>query len=488
MAQWLLEDAPTSVLDPGAGGGNLLQPFADAGVALSAADIDPDLRRVLAARFPGIELFADFWEIDDARRFDAVVANPPYIAHAKIQNKEALHERLLASTGVALPRTTNLAALCYLHCWSLLAEGGRMLFLMPTEFMQTKSGVAFKRFLISGGHCEHIVDLADGGLFGAEVVSTACLVLARKAEPPTSVIFSAHNGRPPFPTWTRQARSGRALPHTEIDVRRRWRPDRRRSVDDGKTQALGELCDVRPGLITGNNNFFLRSWPELVEKGLEQAAVYCLIRPHQLPTPFFHTPEQIQALKVGTQKRWLIAISDKPNAQERAFLRAGEAVGAHARATQKARHPWWRQTLAAPCDFAISNFRRRDYLLTAYSTDTQLLERMPFAVVPNLVYVRPQFSHLREVVFAYLVSASGQEALRGDERHAGNGLFTLRAGALKEVRLPLLQNANADWREQMMAALLRLRVAALALVEADLAEARVALDEVAAALALALAL
>lgn len=481
MAEWIAQIDPATVLDPGAGCGHLLAPLSSA--QLTAAEIDADLREVLSLRLPGAEITDDFWAIPDERRFEAIIANPPYVSHAQIPDKDAIHERLERTLGLRLPRTTNLAPLFYAQCWNLLAEGGRMIFLMPTEFMQTKAGVAFKRFLVAHDAARVIVDLSDGRLFGEDVVSTAALVLAEKrpARQP-GITFQQHTGRAPFPAWSEFIAAGKFIATDDLRVERRWRSHQRTPSAEGKSQRLDELCVIKPGLVTGNNGFFLLSWGEAAEHGLEREVRYCLIRPHQLPTPYFHTPEQIEALKGTDQRRWLLEIGAEPSAAARAYLDRAEEEGVHLRPTQKAREPWWRQDVAPPWDFVIGNFRRRDYLLMAYTDEDQLVSPAPFAAIPNLVYLRAEHRELTEVLFAWLISASGQQALRGNERHAGNGLYTIRSGALKEVRVPLLQRSPQSWRGEIVAALRELKVASLSLSDDALSKAKADLDDVAALL------
>jgi adenine-specific DNA-methyltransferase len=469
MAEWVGANAPHRLLDPGAGAGNLLAFFPEA--QLSAAECDPQLRAVLLARYPGIELFDSFWAISDEQRFDAIIANPPYINHAQITDKAAIHDRL----ALALPKTSNLAVLFYVRCWQLLADGGRMIFLMPTEFMQTRSGISFKRFLLEHGAASVIVDLDDGGLFG-EVVSTASLVLAEKAEPVTSLVFAKHSGRPPYRPWPEFIALGRRLPLDEIVPERRWRPGPRSTAQRYPTQPLAALAEIESGAITGNNQFFIRSWPEISALGLTDQARYCLIRPQQLPTRWFHNAAQIEALKSTEQRRWLIAIGEQPGAAAQTLLDQGVEAGINTRPTQRSRQPWWEQPGSGPSDFLISNFRRSDYSLLAL-TGQAVIERAQYVAIPNIVRLRSEHQALAPVLFAWLIAEVGQTALRTQERHAGNGLHTLRSGALKSVLIPLLQTADPSWQEELLTALEQLRQVVLAGQTID--QAKAALDQAA---------
>lgn len=477
MADWVGETQAEEVLDPAAGAGALLAPFAGRS-GLVACERDPQLREVLSERFPEAEVCGDYWDLDPRRRFRAIVANPPYINHAQITGKRELHELLTRRTGVKLPLSSNLAVLFYLDCWARLAEGGRMIFLMPTEFMQTRGGVAFKRFLVEEGALSAVVDLEDEGLFGSGVVSTACLALASK--PGTARIrFARHDGTPPHPAWEKLLAGAKSLDRDEVAPERRWRPERHAGASEG-TVALSDLARVEPGVITGRNDFFLVSHDEGVRRGLEQSLRYCLIRPHQLDGEWFHDDEEVARIAGSAQRRYLVAIGPEPTAAERAYLDEGERAGVDQTPTSRAREPWWRQEPGAACDFAIGNFRRTDYRLTIRTRHGEPAQ-MDWAVVPNRITLHPEHSHLRWVLAAYLLSASGQACLRVQERHAGSGLYTLRSGALKLVRIPDLAGTAAPWRARIEQTLSELASADLAGRDEARAAAKATLDALCAA-------
>lgn len=477
MAEWVGESGPEEVLDPAAGAGALLAPF-QGGPRLVACERDQELRAVLRARFPEAQVGEDFWRLDPQRRFGAIVANPPYIGHAQIDGKRELHARLVERTGVRLPLSSNLAVLFYLDCWSRLAERGRMMFLMPTEFMQTRSGADFKRFLVDHGALSAVVDLEDEGLFGAGVVSTACLALA--AKPGTRRIrFARHDGRAPHPPWAELLGGARALGREQVDPERRWRPERHGS-GAADSRPLSDLVLIEPGVITGRNGYFLLSHPEAVRRGIAGSVRYCLIRPHQLEGEWFHDDAEVARISEGPERRFLVAIGRSPDALERAYLDEGEATGVNETPTARGRDPWWAQHSGPPCDFAIGNFRRSDYRLTI-RTSGGVPAPMDWAVVPNRITLRPEHRDLVWVLAAYLLSASGQAALRVQERHAGSGLYTLRSGALKTVRVPHLERTSPQWRAQLEQAFAELAAADLAGHPGARAEAKALIDALCAA-------
>lgn len=446
MAEWLGQINPARVLDPGAGSGNLLAPFEAIlpEAELCGAEQDKDLRNVLKARLPGAEIVADFWQANDS--FPAIVANPPYIRFDKIKNRGQIAAQVEKETGFQLPGRSNLAIFFFARCFSLLEDGGRMIFLVPTEFMQTKDGRQFKELLIKERLAEAIIELDDGGLFGDDVISTACLILTSKDKAPGELTFGHIGQDEKIKTLDQAIKAGKKVPFAKLDPEKRWMKNK---ATVSYEATIGDLVDVYPGHITGNNSFFIRSLDEWRALDLDQFTSYCLIRPQSFPDPLFLDQRTIN--RQNEQKRWLLTLpdEDKLTAPARALIAEGEAAGVNLRATQAGRDPWWRQDIGPGGLFTVANFRRGDYQLTAFSSGRGLLSKINFPVIPNLVAAK-ESREVAELLFAWLVTKPGQEALKSQERHAGNGLFTVRSGALKEVPCPAFQALDKSQREEIL--------------------------------------
>lgn len=432
MSKWLLETEPSCVFDPAAGSGNLLAPF---DIPVHASEQDALLAKVLRQRF-GIEVGEDFWL--DQNTYPAITANPPYISHSKIKNKKELHEKLL-SQGIALPKNTNLALLFYAECWHKLEPNGRMIFLMPTEFMQTKSGEKFKRWLLTTG-VKLIVDLEDSGLFGQEVVSTACLVLAEKDDRLGPIGF--YQAKSIDFEWSEVFKQARFYERGELDPAKRWRQNRSSSKQT-ENQTLDSIANVYPGTITGANDFFLINQKQADQKGLVNLR-YCLLRPQNFKIKQFHDIKQ-----KDHHKNNLLVDIKTPDSRETEYLEEGINKGFSERPTMKTRDPWFKQETPILWDFVVGNFRRTDYLLTLAVSD-DIPTRVSWAAIPNRICLKPDHQDKALALFGWLSSETGQAALRSNERHAGNGLYTLRSGALKQTPIPLMQKHTEEMTDLVM--------------------------------------
>ncbi len=441
MASWVAEISPVSVLDPAAGAGALLAQVDGNVERLQAAEPDPVLRRVLRERFPRLELLSDARDYLNGERFPAVTMNPPFIAHSRLADKALWHE-LVAERGLDLPRTSNLAVIMMLLFARSLEPAGRLAALVPTEVLQTAGAGPARQALLSSG-LRSVADLEDRGLFGSTVASTACLLLFEEGyDGPVSFGAGTPESLQDWPAFEGRARR---IDRQGLDPSARWRPPdpvRRSTPGSLGLIPLSDLVSVRPGTITGSNAFFLVSREEAERAGLTEYLRHCLVRPHQLPTPFVHPVHAAEAATDRSRRHWLLVIPPEPSDSAMRHLEehGGEV---RLRATARARSPWWSQEKPSQMHLAVGNFRRGDYLVCGFWD--QGLVPVTWAAIPNRLALPEGEQHLLSPLHALLCSARGQSCLRANERHAGSGLYTLRSGALKQVMVPDLRRLP-DWR------------------------------------------
>lgn len=118
---------------------------------------------------------ADFLNADIPDRFDAIVANPPYVRHHEAKISETVWQRFDRQFDVRLDRRTNIYALFLLKIMSLLSPRGRAAVITPSEFLNADFGVKVKRLLLANRAYrgfiafDHAVNVFDG------VLTTACI-------------------------------------------------------------------------------------------------------------------------------------------------------------------------------------------------------------------------------------------------------------------------------------------------------------------------
>jgi adenine-specific DNA-methyltransferase len=196
-----------------------------------------------------------------ARAFNLVVCNPPYVRHHHLlsQDKTRLHGQAKSVSGVSL---NGLAGLyCYFllltHAW--VTEGGLCLWLVPSEFMDVNYGVELKRYLRTKVTLLQIHRFDSNDLqFGDALVSSS-VVCFRKSLPPEE-----HDVKLTFGGSLEKPKAVKTISASTLSPASKWNGRSSRSATNVPTAMLGDIFDIKRGLATGNNEFFILT-PERIK-------------------------------------------------------------------------------------------------------------------------------------------------------------------------------------------------------------------------------
>lgn len=353
------------VLDPSHGGGVFLSRALlelGSGATVYGVDVDESARvhelGLVERGLPSANLLRrDFLDvtIDDFQTpFDSIVGNPPYIRHHMLATKTKTERRRRLQVGAhALDGRADLWAYFLFHACSMLRPGGRLAFVLPGAFQQADYAEAVRNAMTD--------------LFGA--VATFRLrerVFAGAAE--SSVVLLADEfGMGPceldvheVDTVTSLSAEINARTSTEVAVTMgsasrpkplKTLPEEARALLDDLTSSLGattldEHAEVKIGVVTGANAFFIRSSAEvspLLGQGVTSRAIVSKSR--DLHNPRFGHSDLSALGAEGSASQLLLIEADAPLHEAlRTALDTAKGDGLHLRSHSRRRTPWYSVT------------------------------------------------------------------------------------------------------------------------------------------------
>lgn len=168
-ADWAINDAAASVMDPGCGDAAFLlaahrrrsslrskaKPGKIIGVDLNDDATETALQLLSDAGSQNHELFSgDFFSFgaDHGRALpvvDAILGNPPYIRYQLFKEENRQQGlRAAARAGVILPKLSSSWAPYVVHATSFLKDGGHMALVLPGELLHVGYAAAVREFLL----------------------------------------------------------------------------------------------------------------------------------------------------------------------------------------------------------------------------------------------------------------------------------------------------------------------------------------------------
>lgn len=376
----------------------------------------------------------------DSGRFNLIVCNPPYVRHHHLAASEKERLRRLCRETLGL-RPDGLSGLyCYFLalCHQWLCEGGLGIWLVPSEFMDVNYGSWVTRYLADRVTLQWVHRFEPGEVqFGDALVSSAVLCL-RKAGPGNShevkFSFGGAPGRP---------RLAANVPLATLRSERKWTRFPGQGQRDGAGYVLGDFFEIKRGLATGDNSYFVLRAPWCRDLGLPRR----FLRPI-LPSPRYVTGHEVLADQEGnpiTEPRLFLldcALAEEAVRQSCPalwkYLEEGRKRGLPDRYLCRHRRPWYSQERRPPAPIVAtymgrsgvsrSPFRFIRNRSKATAANVYLL-MYPKGALLSAVHVRPG---LVDGIWAIL-NRLDPRALLDEGRVYGGGLHKLEPRELANV-------------------------------------------------------
>ena len=296
-------------------------------------------------------------------RFNLLICNPPYVRHHHIKggDKQRLKARIREASGIDM---NGLAGLyCYFlglsHEW--MADRGLAGWLIPSEFMDVNYGGSVKRYLLDRVTLHHIHRFDPNEVqFGDALVSSS-VVWFSNASPPEN-----HEVRMTFGGSLLSPMLERMVPARSLRREPKWtRYPMKVSHAEDIQPRLADFFDIKRGLATGNNAYFILSLEEIGKRSLPIEA----FRPI-LPSPRYLSESEVLADGSGNpiidRRMFLLDCQlSEEEVMERfpalaAYLDDGKAQGTADRYLCRSRSPWYTQERRPAAPFLCTYLGRSD--------------------------------------------------------------------------------------------------------------------------------
>jgi len=447
MADAVREVEPATVLDPGVGGGILLRAVGE-GPARFGLDIDAAAVKLATASMPGEceialgdFLDAERWPLGEAT-FDAVIANPPYVRHHNLSAEHKLLARHYSSRlGLKVSSLSGSYVYFFLEALLRLNEGGRLVFITPTEFLDVRYGQAVKEALLD--HCEidEILVLEMDELAFEGVLTTSAITIATRRRSPSRrfrLVEGSLNGsiQRNREVELQAEVAPAALPWTPLLPSR---AERIAPLLEGRTAKLGDYCRVRRGIATGDNSFFAMTRADVERWGIEERFLVPVVLGSKDLPGTGPLDADFHAARIEGGARGFLFFCHEPIGALRKtnalrYIEHGLELGLHERFNCRTRNPWYGVEPVAPADF-----------FTTY------MSRSRGRIVRNLIGARCMTSLLNvwaqsgvdpEALRPSLEDSTNAHLIREFGRTYGGGLAKIEPGDL--IALPIRPPAGVE--------------------------------------------
>lgn len=238
---------------------------------------------------------ADFTSVEPLEleeRPNLLICNPPYVRHHHLNSKEKkrIGARVQEAAGVKL---SGLAGLyCYFiglaHEW--MAPKGIAGWLIPSEFMDVNYGAAIRDYLLNKVTLVRVHRFDPANVQFEDALVSSAVVWIKNCPPPKD-----HRVKFTFGGSLMEPEVSKDISSVALSSERKWS---RFPCSDERTQhsyiRLGDFFQIKRGIATGDNKFFILSRDEAAAKKIPGR----FLRPI-LPSPRYLSTNEVKAKKCG---------------------------------------------------------------------------------------------------------------------------------------------------------------------------------------------
>lgn len=335
----------------------------------------------------------------------------------------------------------------FLHSLNFVKEGGRIAFILPTEWMESGYGRPLRYILSRKMNTEAIILYSEEGLAFPGVLTRASIVLAAKEPPSRKTLLVKIYTWPFTEELLRALERGygnydwghvRIIDLTSYDayVSAKWTNLMLPEYTDfsGILTRLGKVAKVVRGIATGDNSFFTLTESERLRYGIEAEYLVPVVTSPRNLKGYCFTREDWEFLKALGRKVYLLYCfktkEELRGTRLLKYLERGERAGVPRRYTTRHRKVWyWMERRKPPDAFLV--YMSRGPLRFVYNQ----AKALPLNTLHGVYFndrVKAQEAMLKAIL-AFLNSDVAFEIARRELRVYGGGLYKVEP---KEAEMP----------------------------------------------------
>lgn len=458
ITHWALENSCDSILEPSCGDGSFLasiQKVVSDNQAVSelevlGVELEPEeSKKAEQYGFPVVndDFFTYYSQaIEGKRTYDAIVGNPPFIRYQNFDEKyRSIAFDLMKKHGFHPNRLTNIWLPFLLLSSEALSPNGRIGMVIPAELFQVDYAAEARDYLSS--HFEKLTLITFKRLVFDDIQQEIIILLGEKKSRQKGIRVLELDG---LDDLMKQGSS--ILNKAEIKVldhsTEKWVKYYLSSEElevlnklnaDSRISAASDLFEVNVGLVSGENDFFLASWNDVIERRLEHDVTPIISRSEQVKGIVL-TEEDFSLLRESGKKVSLFTPGDIPleevseSAQD--YIAWGESKGFNKNYKCRIRKRWYHVPTSWTADaFLIrqANLYPKMIINTVGALVTDTLHKVRFLPDVNGYAVAAAFLN------SYTLALS--ETLG---RSYGGGVLTFEPGEMRRIRVPMIGADQLD--------------------------------------------
>lgn len=421
MCQWACENAKT-MLDPAVGNSIFLKYASETkpDCSLFGYEIDGKILDYFgnpySAHLENDDYLLNGWD----NHYDAIVCNPPYNRFQSVSNRAVILDNIHAHTGFQYSSYSNLYILFLIKSIYQMSDNGRLAYIVPTEFLNSKYGVSIKQLILDRRLLRAIINFQNDSDIFFNTTTTCCVLLLDKEKKDAIRFFNLTSIEQLGSSLELLYKNSEhiSVRYSKICAEEKWRGYlfHEERIAYRNICKVSHFCSVSRGIATGANNFYCFHKGRIARHNIDEKFFSkCICRSTDVKTTVF-TSADFDELSRQNKTVYLLNIKEKISGGLVEYIKAGEANGINKKYLPAGRKPWYSMEQKIPAPIWVSSAYREKIKFIRNLADINTLTTF------HSVYINKGFEAYTDLIFCYFLTPVAQRILRDNRKELGNGL------------------------------------------------------------------
>jgi len=385
MVEYVLADEGGVLFDPAVGTGAFFRAakviskekgltISFAGMEVDALVLSQSLEQGLSKEDIASVEISDFVLDPPQKKFSAIVGNPPYIRHHRINSgvKSQLRQFSFQVIGNSIDGRAGLHVYFFIRALTLLKDNGRLAFILPADICEGKFSHNLWAWIAKNFSIDAVITFSPEASPFPNIDTNPLIFLIRKTLPKEKFFWVKcyHPESSSLRAWIRSGFEN-TISNGEFYVARR---DLKEGLLTGfsrgllpkidSTYCLGDFVKVMRGVATGANDFFFITNDKAKQLGIPERFLQKAIGRTRDVDGSEITIETLNYLENKGRPTLLLSLNgdDINHLPEpvRRYLQEGERIGLPHRPLIAQRKPWYKMEVRVPPPFLFAYLRRQN--------------------------------------------------------------------------------------------------------------------------------
>jgi adenine-specific DNA-methyltransferase len=377
MVAYVVADGAAELFDPAVGAGAFFQAARRRNENLKLRGCEVDSTVLSQSLTDGLRLDdltkieqRDFVLNPPAGKRCAIVANPPYIRHHRLdaQTKDQLRTFATRLMGFALDGRAGYHVYFLLRALEILKPAGRLAFILPADVCEGVFATDLWHWITTHFRLDAVVTFTPDATPFPGVDTNAVLILIQN-KPPISSFQWAHcteDSISQLQTWLQSdlAQSGSLdVKHREFAEALKTGFSRQPRTGREAQWTLGDFARVLRGVATGANEFFFLTETQANQLAIPRNFLQLAVGRTRDVIGDEITPDDVKRLDAAGRPTLLLKINGVPREllplKLNDYLKWGETLGLETRPLIATRRPWYKMESRVPPPILFAYLGRR---------------------------------------------------------------------------------------------------------------------------------